>query len=133
MTLFDFLADDNDGLADGERRREHAHHLHHVHRSALLLRLQRAYLMHLLEYGPATSDPLRSLVPIPQGTDPRVVGSAVRGLADAGLITSVGRRKSHRPQAHARKLDEWAIADAAKAQLWLAAHPEPIVGEGVTT
>jgi hypothetical protein len=123
-SLLDYLPDDYGDRTEGERRRDHALNLHRVHRPELLRRLQRAFLTHLLTSGPATSDPVRALVPIPTGTDPRVVGSAVRGLAEAGIIVSVGRRKSHRPQAHARQLEEWGIADDAKARRWLSDHPD---------
>src|SRR5947207_1946352 len=84
----------------------------------LLRRLERAFLLRLLEHGPDTSDAVRGLVPIPAGTDPRVVGSAVRGLAEQVLITSVGRRKTRRGIAHARKLDVWQVTDMAKARRW---------------
>jgi hypothetical protein len=113
------------GRVEGERRRDHAHGLLHAARAALIRRIQRAYLLHLLDHGPATIDAVRQLVPIPPGIDPRVVGAAVHSLATAGLIVSVGRQKSCRPKAHARKLDRWDIADRAGAAAWLATHPEP--------
>jgi hypothetical protein len=80
---------------------------------------------HLLAHGPASTDPLRELVPIPPGIDPRVVGAAVRELSERGLIQSIGRRKFRRPAAHARKIDLWVITDADAGGLWLLTHPEP--------
>src|SRR5262249_12513511 len=66
----------------------------------------------------------RDDVPIPPGTDPRLVGAAVRDLALAGLIRSAGRRRSRRPEAHGGQVDVWAVTDRAAALAWLAAHPD---------
>ena len=88
--------------ANGEALRDAALYTFRAHRAALVRRIQRAYLRHLLDKGPDTSDAVRALVPIPAGIDPRVVGAAVRALsADGGLIYSTGRRRSRRPLAHA--------------------------------
>ncbi len=111
--------------ASGEALRDAALYTFRTHRAALVRRIQRAYLRHLLDNGPDTSDAVRALVPIPAGIDPRVVGAAVRALsADDGLIVSTGRRRSRRPLAHARALDLWAVRDRAAAQRWLIEHPE---------
>ena len=111
---------------DGEALRDCALALLRAHRAALVRRIQRAYLRHLLDKGPDTSDAVRALVPIPAGIDPRVVGAAVRAQsADDGLIFSTGRQRSRRPEAHARNLDVWAIRDRAAAERWLIEHPEP--------
>lgn len=109
---------------EGERLRDEALALLRDHRPALLRQLQRAFLQHLIQNGPATSDVVRSLVAIPTGVDPRVVGSAVRSLAEASLIISIGRRKSHRPESHARKVDVWNVTDEPKARHWLLSHPD---------
>ena len=112
--------------ASGEALRDAALRILRKHRAALVRRIQRAYVRHLLDNGPDTSDAVRALVPIPAGIDPRVVGAAVRALsADDGLIYSTGRRRSLRPLAHARNLDLWAVRDRAAAERWLADHPEP--------
>jgi hypothetical protein len=124
-TLPDHPPEDNDGRAEGERLRDRALDQLEECRPNLLRRLQRALLLHLLAHGPDTSDSIRNVVPIPTGTDPRVVGAAVRGLAEQALIRSTGRQKTRRPVAHARKLDVWAISDSVKAAAWLATHPEP--------
>jgi len=111
--------------ASGEALRDIALNLLRVHRAALVRRIQRAFLRHLLDNGPDTSDAVRALVPIPAGIDPRTVGAAVRALsADCGLICSTGRQRSRRPEAHARNLDVWAIRDRAAAERWLIEHPE---------
>jgi hypothetical protein len=87
-------------------------------------RVQRAYLALLLAGGPSTTDPVRALVPIPDGTDPRLVGAAVRALAELRLIHRVGLSRSMRPEAHGRDLPLWAVSDRAAALAWLAAHPD---------
>jgi hypothetical protein len=110
--------------AEGERRRDSAHALLHARRATLIRRVQRALVVHLLDHGPDTSDPVRDVVPIPLGTDPRLVGAAIRDLALAGLIRQAGRRRSRRPVAHGRDLPVWAIADRAAALDWLRGHPE---------
>jgi hypothetical protein len=132
-SLFDSLPHDNLGPREGDRLRDRALDLFRTRRPVLVRRLMRVFLNYVLIYGPATSDALRLLVPIPPGTDPRVVGSAVRALAELRLIHSIGRRKSRRPEAHARKLDLWAIRDDAAARQWLLIHPElgPTDGEVV--
>jgi hypothetical protein len=113
------------GGNEGERRRDEALTLLRDRRAALVRRLQRAYIDLLLMDGPITSDPLRAAVPLPSGTDPRVVGAAVRALATAGLIHRAGLARSTRPEAHGRDLPLWQIADPAAAAGWLADHPEP--------
>lgn len=111
-------------MPDGEDRRDAALALLRWHRAVLVRRVQRAYLTHLFTAGADTSDPVRDLVPLPPGIDPRLVGAAVRGLAELDLIRSVGRRRSTRPQAHARQLDVWAVSDRDAALAWLTCHPE---------
>lgn len=123
-TLFDSLPDDNSGSREGDQLRDRALDLLRTWRPALVRRLQRTFLQHLLDHGPATTDPLRDLVAIPPDVDPRVVGSAVRELAELVLIRSIGRRKSRRPAAHARKIDLWTITDPDAARAWLLLHPD---------
>lgn len=110
--------------AAGEDRRDAALQLLRVHRAHLVRRVQRALLSHLLAYGPSTSDPVRGLVPIPEGTDPRLVGAAVRQLAELDLIHRAGLSRSVRPEAHGRDLPLWDVADGDAVRAWLAAHPE---------
>jgi hypothetical protein len=124
-TLFEDVPDDNHGPRAGEYLRDRALGLYRTWRPHLIRRLQRAFLQHILDHGSATSDSIRALIPIPTGTDPRIVGSVVRGLAEHRLIHSIGRRKSRRPEAHARKVDLWAVIDSAKAMAWLMTHPDP--------
>jgi hypothetical protein len=112
------------GRNEGERRRDAALQLLRDRRAVLVRRVQRAYLQHLLVCGPDTCDPVRALVPLPDEIDPRLVGAAVGALAKSGLIQSVGRRRSTRPEAHARQLDVWAIVDPAAATTWLTGNPD---------
>src|SRR5438046_1221316 len=121
-SLLDFLPHGNDDFAEGDRLRDVALDRLRTHREVLVRSMQVAFLKHLLDHGPDTSDAVRALVRIPEGIDPRVVGAAVRGLAEAGVIRSVGRCKSRRSIAHSRMLDVWAIRDEAAARRWLAKY-----------
>ena len=112
------------GRREGERRRDAALAILRDRRAALVRRVQRAYLTHLLTTGPSTTDPVRAAVPIPEGTDPRLVGAAVRGLAELRLIHRAGLSRSVRPEAHGRDLPIWAIDDRAGAFAWLRTHAE---------
>jgi hypothetical protein len=112
------------GLAEGERRRDRALDLLRLRRACLVRRVQRALLCHLLAHGPNTTDPVRALVPLPPGTDPRLIGAAVRGLAELCLIRRAGLARSVRPVAHGRDLATWEITDRQAAADWLLAHPD---------
>lgn len=115
---------DDHARADGERRRDQAHLHLHRRRPELIRHVCRVFLARLLTVGPSTIDPVRVQVPLPSGTDPRVIGAAVRALACDRLIHSVGRERSRRPAAHARQVDIWAVSDRQAALDWLATHPE---------
>ncbi len=108
---------------EGERRRDDALQLLRARRVVLVRRVQRAYLALLFD-GPSTTDPVRAVVPIPGGIDPRLVGAAVRALAELELIRRAGLARSTRPEAHGRDLPVWEIADRGTALAWLAAHPD---------
>jgi hypothetical protein len=112
------------GLAEGERRMLAAHARIVRRRPALIRRICRAYLRQILDTGPATIDPVRDLIILPPGADPRCFGAAVRLLAEEHLIVSIGRQKSNRPEAHGRKIDIWSVTDRAAALDWLTSHPE---------
>lgn len=127
-TLLDFLGDDNDP-AEGERLRDEAFERLLTHRPVLIRTLQREFLTHLLRHGPSTTDSLRAIVPIPPGTDPRVVGCAVQNLANHhGLTIPVDDEKSCRKVAHARRLRVWALRDPAAARRWLGKYAAPEAG-----
>jgi hypothetical protein len=112
------------GLALGEARRDVALEQLRDCRPMLIRRVQRTYLVLLLDRGPSTIDPVRALVPLPTEIDPRLVGAAVRQFAALLLIHRAGLSRSVRPQAHGRDLPMWAVADRAAAVAWIASHPE---------
>ncbi len=112
------------GLAEGQRRRDKAMDLFRLYRPVLVRRVQRAFLLYLLHNGPSTTDPVRVLIPLPAGIDPRLVGAAVLGLASLRLIRKVCLAKSVRPEAHGRDLPVWDIADCTAATGWLALNPD---------
>lgn len=107
---------------EGEARRDAALHLLRIHRAAVVRDLTRAALGIALERGTLTADDVRAVVPIPPGIRPCVAGAAIRDAA--GILTQTGEYiRSRRPEAHARPLPVWRLADAAGAAAWLAAHP----------
>ncbi len=112
------------GVVYGELCRDAAIALLRDRRTVLVRRVQRAFLDYLLTHGPATVDPVRALVPIPRAVDPRLVGAAVRALSVEGLVYRHGSERSTRSEAHARRLDVWAIAEPATALAWLTVNPE---------
>ena len=122
-TLFDDLPANNGG-AEGERRRDEALARLRVHRAALIRELQAAALRVALDRGEVCADDVRALVTIPAGINPKVNGAALRELADAGILSNTGTyRRSRRPEAHARPLPVWRLADTAGAAAWLAVRP----------
>jgi hypothetical protein len=112
------------GRAEGERRHDHALRLLHGRRAILIRRVQRAFLARLLDGGPSTTDPILAAVPIPPETDPRLVGSAIRQLAELELIRRAGLSRSLRPEAHGGDLPLWAISDRDAAAAWRSSHAE---------
>ena len=114
----------DDPGAEGERRRDEALARLRLYRAVLIRRVQRAYVGLLRARGPSTCDAVRALVGIPPTIDPRLVGAAVRQLAELGLIRRAGLARSERPQAHRRDLVVWEIADSDAAAAWLADHPD---------
>jgi molybdopterin biosynthesis enzyme len=108
---------------EGESLRDAALALLRVHRAALVRDLTRAAVRLALERGTITADDVRSVVPIPPGIRPVVVGVALRDAADAGILRRIGYRPSTRPVAHARPLTVWRLTDPAAAVAWLDAHP----------
>jgi hypothetical protein len=124
-TLFDDLEDFDDERDEGDRLRDAAFALFERHRPALVRHLKRRFVLHLIEHGPNSTDPLRDLVPLPSGVDPRIIGYIARSLAcDDSVTERVGSTRTGRKIAHARHLDIWAVPDAAKARNWLDRHPD---------
>ncbi len=117
--------DRDDGRHEGERRRDAAHDLFAVLRAKILLRARRAMIGLVLTRDEATADDLRDLVELPIGIDPTCLGAVPGMLARAGIVRRVGYRPSCRPEAHARPVSVWTLANAQNAIQWLREHPEP--------
>ncbi len=100
---------------EGERRRDPTAAPPRPHRAAVVRRVQRAFLDHLLTRGPSTIDAICVA---------RLTGVAVRALAADRLIVTVGRQRSTRPAAHGHMIAVWDLACPGDALEWLADHPE---------
>jgi hypothetical protein len=111
------------GRAEGEARRDAALTLLRSRRAALVRDLTRAAVRIALDRDTLTADDVRAIVPIPEGIRPAVLGAAIRELAVAGILRRIDYRRSSRPEAHARPLAVWQLADRGAAVAWLAAHP----------
>jgi hypothetical protein len=117
------------GRAEGERRRDASLALLAERRTAVVRAGQRALLLRLLSGADtATADDVCDAVPLPPGIGPRCYGAVPLPLADAGIITHAGYTPTRRPEAHARPVAVWTLADRAAALAWLTAHsplPDP--------
>jgi hypothetical protein len=109
---------------EGESRKRAAHALLAARREIYVRRGKRALLLRLLDTPEATIDDVRAVVELPPEINPKLFGPVVAHLADAGIIRGIGSTKSKRPEAHARKIDVWALTDRAAALSWLAANPD---------
>lgn len=110
--------------ADGKARKLDAHALLEARREVYVLRGRRALLAALLAGGDATADDVRDAVELPDEINPVCLGVVPGPLARAGIIERVGFAESRRPDAHARPVSVWRLADRAAALGWLAAHPD---------
>jgi hypothetical protein len=110
--------------AEGEHLKLAAFALLAASREALIRRARRALLAVLLDRGEATIDDVRVAVPVPDGINPKAFGPVPGELAEAGIIAAHGYAKSTRPEAHARPVQVWRLADRAAALHWLAMHPD---------
>jgi hypothetical protein len=94
-------------------------------REVYVLRGRRALLRAMLDGdGTATADDVRATVDLPAGMDPRCLGTVPGRLGYDRIIRPAGRIRTRRPEAHARWIDRWALADQAAALRWLADHPD---------
>lgn len=117
----------NPGAVEGDRRKLSAHATLEARRDVLISRARRVFVRLLLAGAQiVTADDLRDRVDVPESADPRFFGVVPGPLARAGIIRPAGYRKSIRPEAHARPVTAWELADGEKAQRWLATHPEPV-------
>lgn len=109
---------------DGAARRDDALGMLAAQRTLYVLRGRRALLAALLAHGEATADDVRAAVELPPGISPKLFGAVATPLAKAGIIEQAGYALTARPEAHARPVAVWRLADRAAAERWLAAHPD---------
>lgn len=108
----------------GEEAKQAALDGHHLRRPALIRSCQRAMLTHLMAAGTGTIESARGAVELPSGINPKALGSVPGTLARCGIIRRVGFVRATRPEAHARPVTLWELADRDAASAWLATHPE---------
>lgn len=106
----------------GEARKKAAHVLLEARREQYIRDARRVLLTRLLEHGTATIDDVREAVELPNGIDPKCFGAVPGQLARAGIIRRIGFATTTRAIAHARPVTVWGLADAGRAQTWLASH-----------
>jgi hypothetical protein len=115
---------DGNGLSTGEGRKRLALEFLESLRPVLLRRGRRALLTCLLSNGAATIDDVRHAVPLPVEVSPKLFGAVPGPLAKGGIIKGDGLVRSCRPEAHARPVTFWRLADRAEARRWLWLHPD---------
>jgi hypothetical protein len=118
------------GVAAGLARRDAAHDRQEADHAPTLLLARRLFAAYLLEYGGITADDVQDLTPLPPTANPKLFGAVPRPFAVAGWIRRDGYVPSRRPQAHARPVSRWVLADAAALGAWLA-HTRSPAAKGV--
>lgn len=96
---------------DGVPQRDAALNLLRTRRPAIIRDQARAALCVALERVEPTAD-VCGVAPIPADILPKLVGAVFRDLADARNIRRAGFRNPTRPEAHARPLPSWQLANA---------------------
>jgi hypothetical protein len=120
-----------DELKEGEAAKAAALRRLAFARRTLVRAGRRALLTALADRPSATADDVAAAVQIPEGIDPRLLGSVPGELARAGLIEADGFTKSRRRSRHASIQTIWRLADREAARRWLAANPaEPLPANG---
>lgn len=109
---------------DGAARRDNALAMLAAERELYVLRGRRALLTALLANGTATGPDVRAAVELPPAINPRCFGAVAPPLAKARFIERAAYAATARPEAHARPVGVWRLADRAAAERWLAAHPD---------
>ena len=113
------------GRAEGDRLKADALALLEARREVFIRRGRRALLQTMFDGdGTATADDVRAAVTLPADMDPRCLGTVPGRLGYDRIIRPAGRIRTRRPEAHARWIDRWALADQAAALRWLADHPD---------
>lgn len=115
----------NHGQREGARRRDEATALVERYKLVWTRRIQRGFVLFLVEHQTGTTDDIRPLVDVPPEAGPSVWGAAVNGLRQARIIRGVGHVTSSRPERHGCEIKRWTLLGGhAAAYAWLAAHPE---------
>ena len=110
------------GQTESEARKQERHTLLRERRAIYVRCGQRALLARLLAADTATADDVYASVELPESIDPRCLGAVPSSLARAGIIRSLGYKKSARPERHASPIQVWTIADRTAAAVGLAAN-----------
>jgi hypothetical protein len=112
------------GKVDGHARRDAALKLLEERRKIYLNRCRRVILLRLLNGATATMDDVHAAVGVPDGINPICLGAVPGSLARASIIEHAGSVPTKRPNAHARPLSVWRLADREAAKRWLMEHPD---------
>lgn len=107
---------------EGQDRKDAAFLLLEAKRSQIIREARKVLLERLLQHGTATIDDVRNAITLPDGINPKCFGAVPGTFARANIIRSVGFVQTSRPKAHARPVTVWELADAAKAERWLATY-----------
>lgn len=110
--------------ADGTEGRDAAIELLEQRRQVYVNRGRRALLLRALTGETANADDVRAAVEVPESIDPVCLGAVPGSLARAGIIRRAGFAPTSRPDARARPVSIWALADRAAALRWLTDNPD---------
>jgi len=89
-------------------------------RAVFILRARRMLLLDLLANGTATADDVWAVMtPFPAGIAPRCLIAVPGALARQGIIRSVDRVQSVRPERRGARVALWVLVDREKALRWL--------------
>lgn len=111
-------------LQDGQRRRDAALMSLEASRQQYVNRGRRVLLLRLLTGETANADDVRFALELPKTIDPVCLGAVPGSLVRAGIIRRAGYVPTTRPDAHARPVSIWTLADRAAAIEWLRSHPD---------
>lgn len=115
----------NGGTAVGRARRDAAHAQAEREHAAAILTARRMMAIWLLDHGSITADDVQDLIDLPPTTNPTILGGVPTLFARRRWIVAAGYEHSRRPQAHARPVIRWRLADAGAIAAWLRDHPLP--------
>ena len=113
----------DNGGAEGERRRDAAVALLAIRRAVRIRQGCRLLVRQLLRTGTATLDDIAAGISTAPGIDRRLLGAVPLTLARAGVAELAGYQRSTRPERHASVIAIWRLVDRAAAESWLAENP----------